>query len=156
MVAPRCYFVDTDGRCRRRGYGPAGGPVFCEEHADEEYEGLDTDQIIDTLLDNPQVQKGVGKVNSLLDKLAGVIDRVAAGDFPARKPAPQMPAVKQANPLMRARLILHFGPKDVLTKELISARRKQVARLAHPDLGGSPEAMREVNVAADLLLSALK
>jgi curved DNA-binding protein CbpA len=55
-----------------------------------------------------------------------------------------------------ARTILGFDPAQVLTKEAINDRRKQLAKVFHPDRpAGSLEAMKRVNLAADLLLAQL-
>jgi hypothetical protein len=50
---------------------------------------------------------------------------------------------------------LLFGKDDVLDKQKITKRRKELAKLCHPDSGGSVEAMQAVNYAADVLLAKL-
>jgi hypothetical protein len=67
---------------------------------------------------------------------------------PPRQPASQAPEDPRA--------ILHFGPRDKLTADIVRKRQRQLARLAHPDQGGSDEAMRRINTAADVLISQLR
>jgi hypothetical protein len=47
------------------------------------------------------------------------------------------------------REILGIRPDQVVTPELIRARQRELARLHHPDAGGSSERMAEINAAAD-------
>jgi hypothetical protein len=81
------------------------------------------------------------------------------------KPPPRPKKQKKANGVsapnshaveIDARTVLHFGPTEKLTSELIKKRRKVLATMCHPDRGGSAEAMAKVNAAADVLLKNLK
>lgn len=57
-----------------------------------------------------------------------------------------------------AREVMGFSEDTELTAELISKRRKALAKIYHPDVPdaqGSPEAMQRINEAADELLGEL-
>jgi hypothetical protein len=73
---------------------------------------------------------------------------------PPRSPPPQQPP--QAAPaIAAARKVLGFGPREPLTRPIVKARQRELARTHHPDAGGSNEAMAKVNRAADDLLAQL-
>jgi hypothetical protein len=69
---------------------------------------------------------------------------------PGRAAPPPKPAAPDP------RLVLHFGPNDPITRAEIEKRRRELARLCHPDKGGSTEAMQRINQAADALLAQLR
>lgn len=72
---------------------------------------------------------------------------------PPRSP----PAPAASDQSLLARSILGFEATDKLTKELIEDRRRQLAKVFHPDRqGGSTKQMQRVNQAADVLLARLK
>jgi curved DNA-binding protein CbpA len=48
--------------------------------------------------------------------------------------------------------ILQFGTGDTITEAEVEKRYRQVAKKAHPDAGGSNEAMTQVNLAKELAL----
>lgn len=48
-----------------------------------------------------------------------------------------------------------FDPGEKLTAERVNVRRKKLAQIYHPDVGGSLEHMTRVNAAADALLAKL-
>lgn len=54
-----------------------------------------------------------------------------------------------------ARSIMQFGPKEPLTRETITKRRRALAAVCHPDKGGSTEAMQNLNRAAEILLASV-
>lgn len=148
-----CRYIGPDNtQCTGRGAKSRDG--YCQPHwqVDIDPEDSQTNEIIDTLLENPNVQRGVQKVNSLLDKFSNLIDRAAKGDIPFFSKPPQKPKVA---PTAAARALLHFGPTEPLTEALIKERRRALARLAHPDLAGSAEEMTRINKATQILLESL-
>jgi hypothetical protein len=118
--------------------------------------------LVSRALEHPQVQGILIQTRGVLDGFGYVIDRAA------HRPAPEHPRARRDatrppvqppprnNPLPAARAILHFGPAEKLTTEVIKKRRKKLAEMCHPDRGGSDEAMRRINAAADVLLGSLK
>lgn len=74
---------------------------------------------------------------------------------PPHSPPPPRPT-PPPDPVPRAREILGFEPAELLTADRVKARHKALARVFHPDMqGGSIEAMKRVNLAADVLLAKL-
>jgi len=70
---------------------------------------------------------------------------------PPRPPPPRRP--QPARDLVGpARVALGFPAGLKLTVEMVKERRKQLALIFHSDKGGSEEAMKRVNAAADILL----
>jgi hypothetical protein len=132
---------------------------------DDDYFDFQNDPIktlVSRALEHPQVQGILIQTRDVLDGFGYVIDRAARRPAPehprARRdatPPPAQPAPR-GNPLPAARVILHFGPTEKLTAEAIKKRRKKLAEMCHPDRGGSDEAMRRINTAADVLLGSLK
>ena len=51
----------------------------------------------------------------------------------------------------KARKLLGLPPKGDFTKELLQSAWREAAKAAHPDAGGTDEAMAEINAARDLL-----
>ncbi len=121
------------------------------------------DAVVDQLFDNPQVQGGFQWLQEQLDKFGFAVDRVARPRIgpsgpqqpPPRRPAAPPPPPPRVDPLAEARGVLHFGPTEKLTREIVKRRRKDLAAMCHPDKGGSVESMQRVNAAADALLKAL-
>ena len=71
------------------------------------------------------------------------------------EPEPQK-APEPPQPLEDARVVLGFAPDEQLTASSVKARKKQLARIFHPDQPtGSLHAMKRVNEAADKLLKDL-
>ena len=50
------------------------------------------------------------------------------------------------------REVLGFKPDALVTRDMVAARRRELARSAHPDAGGSEDRMAEINAAADRAL----
>jgi hypothetical protein len=72
-------------------------------------------------------------------------------------PPPPPPPGQRRDPTIRARDILGFEQSEAITKERIEDRRRQLAKVFHPDRqGGSTRRMQQVNQAADLLLARLE
>lgn len=73
-----------------------------------------------------------------------------------RPPPPPDPERHKKQQAILARSILGFEPLETLTIDQISDRRKQLAKVYHPDRpGGSLLQMQRVNQAADVLLAQL-
>jgi hypothetical protein len=125
--------------------------IIDEEDLEEDTDGglFDHGEVLDTLLATPQAQKLFEKAGGVLDALGGLIDKAAKGELGKGKPKPEKVPIS-------ARAVLHFSPKEALTEEKIRARRKALAKLAHPDAGGSDLEMQRVNKAAEILLKGLK
>ena len=87
----------------------------------------------------------------------------AANQSNAARPGPHMPPPpppRTPPPPPRAvedpRVILGFEPGEQLTSARVKARKRELAKLFHPDKeGGSAHAMKRVNEAADELLKSL-
>lgn len=54
-----------------------------------------------------------------------------------------------------AREVLGFAPGAKLTREMVKARQRELAKIFHPDRHGSTAAMQKLNVAAKKLLESL-
>jgi hypothetical protein len=67
------------------------------------------------------------------------------------RPPPPPPAPAEPDP----RVILGFAPGTKLTREIIKSRQRELAKLFHPDRGGSTEATQRLNAAAKRLLDSL-
>jgi hypothetical protein len=88
-----------------------------------------------------------------------VLDRISIPRRQQLPPGPRRPRAAppppKPDPVQAARVLLHFGPDEPLTREKIKRNQKAVASLCHPDKGGSVEAMQRVNQAADILCNTL-
>lgn len=147
-----CSYIGVrGGRCKRQ---PAPEADYCLLHTIEDEDGEPTNEFINTLLENPHVQRGVSKVNSILDKFSAIVDKAANGEFPSFKKAPPAPV---DSPVIAARTLLHFSATEPLTVEIVKARRKHLARIAHPDAtaNGSNTEMARINQATQVLLASI-
>lgn len=151
-----CSFLGPrGGQCRRPA---ATESLYCLAHIiEEDEEASQANEFIDTLLENPNVKRGVSKINALLDKFSVIVDQAAKGELPIFKAKKAPPPAPKGSPLLAARAHLHFSADEPLTVEIIKARRKVLARLAHPDVtaNGSNEAMAKINKATEILLASL-
>lgn len=154
-MLPLCSYVGPrGGRCKRPAVQEGDR---CLSHLIEDEEAASqADELINTVLENPAVKKGVDKVNSLLDRFSAVIEQAAKGEIPFFKPKPA-PTPQKGDPVLKARALMHFSSDEPLTEEIIKTRRKVLARLAHPDAtaNGSNEAMIKINRATEILLSSI-
>lgn len=161
MAPRRCSWLNSNGSpCRRLG---VGNPPLCDQHeaAAGATGGFDPQEFVenpihavrDAFLEHPKIQGFFDKLGNILDSGVEYIDRASKGNVPrARAQRPQPPQAKGPDP----RQVLNFGPHEHLTVAVIKERKKLLARLYHPDLKGSAEAMARVNAAADRLLASLK
>ena len=143
---PKCVYEDDLGRCRKNG---KGDPPLCSEH---EKSDIEIYEIVDAVLAHPAGSRIVKKINDVLDGAAGFIDKLKQGQMPfSGTPKPKI-VVRKRNP----REVLHFGPNEPLDEKKINERRNALAHMAHPDKGGSKEAMAEILEAAKELKNTLK
>lgn len=143
---PKCVYEDDNGPCKSKG---KGDPPLCTKHENSDIEVY---EIIDAVLSHPAGSKIVKKINDVLDGAAGFIDKLKAGQMPSFSGAKPKIVVKKRSP----REILHFGPNEELDEKKVNERRNALAHLAHPDKGGSKEAMAEILEAANELKKDLK
>lgn len=68
---------------------------------------------------------------------------------------PPPPKRDNTHELAEARAILNFAPDAHLTREQIKERQRKLAKLFHPDAGGSTAEMQRLNGAAKRLLDSL-
>lgn len=173
---PRCVFGDGAYRCTKRGIGI---PPLCREHYelvagleeeeadDDEGDGDFFDNLFENLLEHPYVREKIEEVVRIIKDPAARHPNYQgpgmayAAECPPR-PRAQRPPPRQKPPdppktngltAPQAREILHFSATQVLTATDIRKRQRQLARLAHPDVGGTAEAMARINAAATFLIS---
>lgn len=169
----RCAYLTRSGRpCIKVGIG---NPPLCRVHRlkiEGEVEDDFTDNILDRVLDHPTAQGAFNRIAGSFDRIAQYIDVLSTGRIPRRereeeasssqpppranghaRPVPPPPRPSGENPY----LVLGFTPGVKITAEMVKERRKELAKLFHPDKqAGSTEAMKRVNTAAETLLARLK
>ena len=174
-MARRCSAItDRGSPCRNTG---TGNPPLCHVHEALYEEGEDDEGEADAvvaatnaILDHPQAQGVISKFNGLLDRVGGWFERAGTGQAPVGSatrpqphaprgqppppPPPRQPPPRREAPI-DARKILGFAPGLKLTVEMVKERRKDLAKLYHPDRGGHPEQMKTINAAADALLKEI-
>lgn len=127
---------------------------LCAQHLavveDDDYENPAADAV-DQILAHPTMQGLVAKVDAWFTKLTS-----NAGKAQPKGPPPPGPRPPQQRPGEDPRTVLGFGATVALTIGMVKERRKKLAGLYHPDQGGSDEAMRRINAAADALLKELR
>jgi len=118
--------------------------------------------LLDRVLETPQARGLFEQMQDLIDRAGNAIDPAARPIRPPLQqrrtpPPPAQPAPPpRPDPRQIARLVMHFGPAEPLSKDKISKQRRSLAAICHPDKGGSTEAMQRLNRAADLLLAEHK
>lgn len=159
----RCEYPN----CRRAGYGV---PPLCDTHAEEIEEDDDEEKysdLVEKVLENPQVQTLLDKAAGVVERLGAVVEQVAkeraeqiidrvkqTAQARAQRPATPPPR-KDIDLVKAARSILHFSPTESLTAEKIKDRRRELAKMCHPDKGGSTDQMQKINRAADILIKSV-
>ena len=182
---PRCSFGYGSYRCSKQGIGDPPlcrehYEIIRDAEAAQEGSGMPEasfwDELFDRILDHPFVQSKVDEVMDLIKDPARLSPHYQgpgmayAAEAPPRphgtgkrkqrarphaQPPPPPPTNGQVTEV-QAREILHFSPQQALTCDVVRKRQRQLARLAHPDIGGSVEAMRRINDAATLLISKIR
>lgn len=161
-VKPRCRFTTVDGDTCRRAAHP--GQPYCTHHLEPTPTGR-ISEIAQELWERDEIKIAIGRLGQafdqavtnrvarLIDRVGGVVDNVANGQPRPQQAPPQAP---RRPPGLDPRIVLGFGTDELLTAEKIHARRKELAKIFHPDKqGGNTDAMRRVNAAADALLARL-
>ena len=146
--ARRCAYTEHGRRCRRSGFGE---PPLCRLHLRvvEEIEEESPESPYDAIFGM------VGDFfRSVMSEGEPWPDIMARGQEPrSRQPPPAAAPAPARNGELKARRIMNFGPRDRLSSALINQRRRELARIHHPDHGGATDAMQRVNEAADALLA---
>ena len=159
-----CYETKAGKQCSKFGLGDPPLCAWHEKHRAEisKQASQNYNELIDFVLDNPTVKKGVNKVNTLIDKLGSVIDmaksRVESGGMPVSPQTQYQQSQEQKAKLamLQARMIMQFDMDEVLTVEKVKQRYKALALIVHPDRpNGSMAAMQKLNAANDLLMKSL-
>lgn len=127
-----------------------------DEDDDFEDEDLDVHEILEEALRHPKIGGLFSSVARTIDKFSRVIDQVAQYTGPPPRPGSPGPRPKPTPQRIDPYLVLGLARDVPLTEQLIKERRRELARLFHSDKGGNDEAMKRVNVAADLLLQKIQ
>lgn len=145
--------------CARLGVGE---PPLCSIHVQRLYpEGREPDddplvRVVNTLLEHDRAKEVVSKVAGGVDVFAAFLDNATKRMFdPKPRPAPPPPPPPPRKPIVTARVILGFKPDEKLTVEQVKKRHKELALQHHPDRGGDPAKMTNINRARDALLAEL-
>lgn len=106
--------------------------------------------------------------NPLVQSFAGILGQVLAGRPPGR-PLPPLETDAQRSPRAQGgfqpppppapedpRDVLGFSADISLTRAMVKERQRELAKLMHPDRGGSTKALQRLNAAAQILLAGLK
>lgn len=72
-----------------------------------------------------------------------------------RHPPPPAPDLEARRAIQQARATLGFGPTDVISKDMLKARHRELAKRHHPDKGGSLDRMQVINSAVDLIAGTI-
>lgn len=167
----QCRFEDGRGRCRS--IATVEGQL-CQRHADTLADRDPIRAAADLLGRRVSKAFGGGADREVQEMMAGVVGQGVAAfiDYlrhqasgPGRRPAipraaaaappPPPPPPPRASAdrleLEQARRVLGFPSSGRLVLAEVLARRRELARKHHPDLGGSVERMQAINAAADLL-----
>lgn len=183
MPARRCSFWEHGRQCRAAG---RGNPPLCPRHEfgeedEEAYFDEDGDDdiaaaVVDRIMDHPAAREVFGRVSSVIDSFANVIDQMSGTVPPTppfvratprakprpSAPPPPPPRARQApppppppRPVRKGpdpRAVLGIPASAQLTRRLIKDRQRALAMKHHPDRGGSTEKMQRINEAAAELL----
>lgn len=142
-------------KCTQCGASPArGNPALCGDcFVDDLRAGANSvfDRFLDRALDRgaQALDKGVDRVVGRIDAYA---QRFIAAQTTPGTGAPGASQPKGPSP----REIMHFGPDEPLTAQKIKDRKRQLAKICHPDTGtADPAGMAQINEAADALLKEI-
>lgn len=72
-----------------------------------------------------------------------------------RPPPPEDPDAELRQAIAKARATLGFGPREIITPEILKARHRELVKRHHPDRGGSLERMQEINAAVDTISASM-
>lgn len=156
-LSDRCVYAEGRRRCRRNG---SGEPVLCRAHRLVVIGGLEAGGGAARVVE--RVERAAARDplwSTILDVADEIIGRPRAQPAPAPPPGPQNrprtapprpppPTPPKEDP----RTVLGFPLGSRPTREAIKTRQRQLAKILHPDAGGSDEAVARVNNAAEALL----
>lgn len=153
---PRCAYTEGRRRCARPG---TGTPPLCPVHEillEEDAPPVTIDDVLDDIFGRAEdlVRRATNKVKRDIRDLAAqpqTVHRVKQAAPRPRPSPPPPPAATEPDP----REVLGFHPGAKLTREMIKTRQRDLAKLFHPDHGGSTLATQRLNVAAKKLLESL-
>jgi len=121
------------------------------------------DQVMDRVLNSRQAETLFSQIQQFVSRAGTAIEREHSPQSPPRRDSrqqygrrPPTPPRRRRNILKAARKILHFAPGEKLTVQAIKKRKRDLAAVFHPDQGGDPRAMSQINQAADILIKSLK
>jgi len=178
----RCSMYDGNKQCKKLG---EGNPPICDDHyeamEEEEEDAEDpVEHAVNVVTSHPQVQGLFAYIAAGVDRIAHTVDGISRGEWPrgrgrssvdpdepsqrrqhdgnnpGRQPPPQPPPRRQAPPKEDPRVIFGFPAGEVLTREKIKKRHRDLAKILHSDKGGSDESMKRLNAARDQLLAQVK
>jgi hypothetical protein len=143
----------------------------------EEDEGDIVDVVVDRVLEHKTIRDTFGRVAGSVDRAAQFIDLLAQGRLRRPSPPPsggagggersagagqrRTPNASNGKPSatgvgkmskQEACAVLGFKMGTVMGREAIKSRQRELAKLFHPDKGGSDDAMCRVNEAVEVLL----
>jgi len=137
--------------CSRIGQGT---PPLCLQHRvfDDPLE-----RVVNRVFNHPTVARFLDRAGTSLDHLMAKLDPELLQDEPEPGPPRRPPPPQSSGPDPRA--VLQFPPSVTLTPQMVRERKKELARMFHPDKARTPEEkafygrrMAEINAAADQLL----
>jgi curved DNA-binding protein CbpA len=130
----------------------AGRPVSMAE-IEEIRAGLSSAAHFSPSSFGPSSRSSSGSDTSWYQRARDAAARAAQNRAPP-DPAAQRAAYEQKLRLRKiteARSLLGFTPKEPITKEMLKARHRELAKKHHPDRGGSADMMAKINDAMDTL-----
>ncbi len=173
--ARRCVYREGRRQCQRAG---KGNPPLCRPHTEivaEDFDAsLDAEDLIHEL-----ANRASDMVANLSETLSGIFQTPAAaqaaaqariayahaqaarmwqaqrqGQAPPRARAAPPPP-KKDDDLGEAYDVLGFPRGAKVTKEQVKTRQRALAKILHPDAGGSDEAMKKLNASVKTVLAVL-
>jgi hypothetical protein len=145
-----------------------GDPSLCRAHAIAIDLELDLDDPVGSLIEHADrflSQQKDGLVSSFARTLGDLLNPNRPGapmptpGAPPRAraaPPPPRPAAPAQAPKEAAIDVLGFAVGTKLTRAMVKERQRTLAKLWHPDRGGSVKAIQRLNAAAAELLAGLK
>lgn len=121
-----------------------------DEDDEEDFEAT-VDDFVSGVFAHPKVKGVIGAVSRGMDRFAQLVDQISRAQPAATPQAPPRPKV-----VLDPYVILGFSRETPLTVDMIKERKRQYAKILHPDTGtGDAAAMARVNRAAEILIAKL-
>ena len=159
---PRCAYAEGRRRCKREGFGD---PPLCHLHEvlREDPPPMTLDDVLDDVFARAEdvARRMINKAKRDFSQLAQNQPRQAPingspwSPPPRKAPRPPPPPPQPTVPEPDPRDVMGFSPDTKLTREMVKTRQRELAKLFHPDRGGSTAATQRLNVAAKRLLDSL-